>query len=421
MWTKRSTALCGAGVVLAFIGAIVPGQNHFYTVLGFTLMAFVGGSSFFLYMKPGFRAVRVMGSERVFEGDFVQVTLEIQFSRPFYGIVELYDEIAERLELEGGCNFHVRGFRPGDAVRIDYVLRCPIRGYFHLGPVKLRLWDPFFLFYREESLSTLTQIQVVPSTYPLENLPLLGKRNTHTLGSLNVHNVGQGTEFYCLRDYQHGDPFHKINWKSFSRSDDLKVNEFEREDVCDIMIILDSRRISGMGTITENALEYSARAAATLSKYFIGKRDKVGFAAYGSTVNLVHPDRGDRQLMKIFSELSSLVAKGGLSFRSAFEFLRPSLTRDTPIMLISNLLSDPDLLEVVREMTARGYWIYIVSPSTPHIEKGMKRLRNPAFSIVKMERDNFITELRGSGARVADWIPGSDFKLALAGGMGHGS
>jgi len=51
----------------------------------------------------------------------------------------------------------------------------------------------------------------------------------------------------------------------------------------------------------------------------------------------------------------------------------------------------------------------------------MRRLKPTAFNIVKMERDNFITELRGSGAKVVDWVPGTDFKLALAGGIGHGS
>jgi len=418
MWTKKSMAICGAGTVLAFIGAII--ENHFYAVMGFAFMAFTAASSFFLYMNPGFSTVRMAGSERVFEGDLVMITVDVKFCRKFYGAVELYDSISERLELENGCNFDVRYFRPGDTARLEYVLRCPVRGFFTLGPMKVRLWDPFGMFYREETLHTLGEIQVVPATYPLESLPLTGKRRTHAMGTLDVHSVGQGTEFYCLRDYQHGDPYHRINWKSFSKSDELKVNEFEKEDICDVMIVIDSRRISGMGTITENALEYSARAAATLSRYFIGKRDKVGMATYGSGVNFIHPDRGDRQLIKIFSELSSLVARGGLSFRAAFDFLKPSLIRETPIILLSNLLNDPELPEVVREMTAHGFHLYVISPSTPHIEKSINRLGNPAFAIVKMERDNFITELRGSGARVVDWLPGTEFKLALAGGIGHG-
>ena len=51
------------------------------------------------------------------------------------------------------------------------------------------------------------------------------------------------------------------------------VNERERDAVSDIIIIVDSRAIMRQD---QYPLVYSTRAAASLAKYFLSRRDSVG-------------------------------------------------------------------------------------------------------------------------------------------------
>ena len=63
-------------------------------------------------------------------------------------------------------------------------------------------------------------------------------------GAVNIRQPGEGSNFYNLREYVPGDPMRKVNWKAFARSGKMMVNDFERDAVSDIILIIDSRNVS---------------------------------------------------------------------------------------------------------------------------------------------------------------------------------
>ena len=74
-------------------------------------------------------------------------------------------------------------------------------------------------------------------------------------GAVNIRNPGEGSNFYKLREYIPGDPMKKVNWKATARQDGkMMVNEFEKDAVSDIIIIVDSRKISETGPVSRNSL-----------------------------------------------------------------------------------------------------------------------------------------------------------------------
>ena len=92
-------------------------------------------------------------------------------------------------------------------------------------------------------------------------------------GAVNIRNPGEGSNFYNLREYIPGDPMKKVIGKATARQDGkMMVNEFEKDAVSDIIIIVDSRKISETGPVSRNSLVYSTEAAASLSQYFLIKR-----------------------------------------------------------------------------------------------------------------------------------------------------
>ena len=69
---------------------------------------------------------------------------------------------------------------------------------------------------------------------------------------------------------------------------------------------------SETGPVSRNALVYSTRAAASLAKYFLGRRDSVGLITYGDEVVSVDRDTGKKQLYVILTKLAGAMARGNI-------------------------------------------------------------------------------------------------------------
>ena len=96
-----------------------------------------------------------------------------------------------------------------------------------------------------------------------------------------------------------GDPFKDINWKAYAKRGKLMVNEKCRDAVADVIVILDSRDLSRIGTVLKNPLEYGAVAAASVCSFFLKRRDSVGLAIYDESLAFLEQDVGDKQFFKI--------------------------------------------------------------------------------------------------------------------------
>ncbi|GIS27558.1 MAG: hypothetical protein CM15mP128_3170 [Methanobacteriota archaeon] len=78
---------------------------------------------------------------------------------------------------------------------------------------------------------------------------------------------------------------------------------------CPTVFPLDSRSVAETGPVSRNPW-CSTRAAASLAKYFLGRRDSVGVIVYGDEVVSVDRDTGKKQLYVILTKLAGAVAKG---------------------------------------------------------------------------------------------------------------
>ena len=103
------------------------------------------------------------------------------------------------------------------------------------------------------------------------------------------------------------------------------VNERERDAVSDIILIVDSRAVSETGPVSRNALVYSTRAAASLAKYFLGRRDSVGLITYGDEVVSVDRDTGKKQLYVILTKLAGAMARGNIPLQVVVNRIMPHI------------------------------------------------------------------------------------------------
>lgn len=415
MWTLKSAMLIDAGVILLLLGLVF--HNHQAIVLALTLLSFV--------IIVGYKTVnvrldaqRTVSTDKSFEGGIVDVRLRIKNLGRKIEFLEIMDDLPPTMEIVGGSNYLLITLNRGEEFVMKYRFKCHLRGHYSLGPVRLRSRPLFGMFYTEETIDVLSPVTVLPRIEDLSGIVIKAKYPKIFPGALTTRQVGPGTEFYSIREYVRGDELKKVNWKAYARTGRIMVNEYDRENVSDVMIVLDSRETEGVGTVLENPLAHGARAAATLANYFLQRRDSVGVAVYTDTLRIVPIDAGGGRLYRLLDEIAAAEPRGNAPLNGVVDLLLPYVSPNATVILISTLNNDLTVKEALRKVCAHHFDLIILSPSQVDFERNALALKaDDLYRTLKLERSILLSEIRSYGARVIDWTPETSLRRALTGLM----
>ena len=414
MWSKKAAAVAGGALFLTLAGLIR--LNYLFISAGMVMLTFVVLSSFLDVWMPNVKIRRETSSDNIFEDGDMNVRFIVKNKGLGIGFVEIYDELPPQARITKGSNYTLLYMRPWQEVSFEYSLKLPLRGHYHLGPVKLRVKDAFDLFYNEKIEESLHSFSVFPQIEVLEEQVIKSRAPKLLSGAMPLNVIGAGTEFYSLREFVPGDSLRSVNWKALAKKGKMMVNETVREDVMDVILLVDAREVSAVGGGRDTPLEMSCRAAATYAKQLLDERNNVALMIYGDTVERVDLDRGEHHLFKILTSLSSAKPQGNLKLEIVLKDTLPYIPSGSPIILFSSLDDDHTISEAFTNTISRGYTITTVSPSSLDFEERMKRIPAQPLLIARIERDNLISEIRSFGMQVGDWKSDEAVNTALQGG-----
>jgi uncharacterized protein (DUF58 family) len=226
---------------------------------------------------------------------------------------------------------------------------CRQRGVFQLGPVYAESGDPFGLFRQRRLIDEASTLVVYPVALPLASFgrvdgeltggALQGERVQHT--TTNVSGV---------REYLPGDTFNRIHWRTTARQQRLMVKEFELDPFADIWLVLDmdERMMAGRGV--ESVEEYAVTICASLAKYFLDENRAVGLAAQGL---LLTPDRGMRQLLKIYEVLAFVRPTRGTPLAELLVAEQRRFSRTDTVVVVTGSREE-NWVDIMRSLRIRG-------------------------------------------------------------------
>jgi uncharacterized protein (DUF58 family) len=179
---------------------------------------------------------------------------------------------------------------------------------------------------------------------------------------------GFSTEFAEHRQYMRGDSLRFLDWKVYGRTDRMYVKRFEEETNLKSHIILDvsgSMGFKSKGAVTK--LEYANILAASLAFLMIRQRDSVGMLTFSDELRSHIPPRSvQSQLTEIIKVLSSTEPSGTTITGSILHTLAERLTARGLVILISDLIVDPDeLIHGLKHFRHNGHEVlvfHIVDP-----------------------------------------------------------
>ncbi|WFB83410.1 MULTISPECIES: DUF58 domain-containing protein [Streptomyces] len=264
--TTRGRSFLAAGVAAA-VCAYVLGQSDLLRV-GLLLGVLPLVCAAVLYRTR----YRVAGSRRlspgrVPAGSEARVHLRVDnVSRLPTGLLMLQDRVP--YVLGPRPRFVLDRVEPGGRREVSYRVRSDLRGRYPLGPLQLRLTDPFGLCELTRSFSAHDTLTVIPRVEPLPPVRLSGEAKGYGEGRQRSLALA-GDDDVIPRGYRYGDDLRRVHWRSTARYGELMVRREEQPQRARCTVLLDTRVVAYEGAGPDSAFEWAVSGAASVLAHML--------------------------------------------------------------------------------------------------------------------------------------------------------
>jgi uncharacterized protein (DUF58 family) len=187
------------------------------------------------------------------------------------------------------------------ASSVAYTVRADVRGRFEVGPLVIRLTDPFGLCELSRSFPSVDHLVVIPQVYTLPMVRLAGEYagtgESHAR-SVAVH----GDDDAATREYRYGDDLRRVHWRSTARTGELMVRREEQPWESRATILLDTRAGAHRGEGPTASFEWAVSAVASIAEHLGHAAYKVRLVA-DANVDIVNTSGGDTAIMDYLAEV----------------------------------------------------------------------------------------------------------------------
>jgi uncharacterized protein (DUF58 family) len=255
--TARGRWVIGAGTALALAGWLF-GIGELFCLALAALVLVVAARIWVDARQWNLQVSRIVHPVRVAAGQEARVELAVRNSsgRPSPPVVA-------RDPFDGGrrwARFAIAPLRPGEVRTSSYRLPSAQRGVHRLGPLELRLTDPFGLASSTRPTAVETSLTVHPRYDAVTVHGTSSHRDDDRRSARLVMGKGGG-DFYALRQYIPGDDLRHVHWPTTARVDDLVIRQPENVRRGRLTVVADLRA----GVVDDETVERVLSGVASLA------------------------------------------------------------------------------------------------------------------------------------------------------------
>ena len=328
---------------------------------------------------------------RAFHGDRLVVRITASNEGRSIHWLELADLVPQTLRTDDHSARHVVAMDRGQAVSVDYPIRCSRRGRYAIGPLEARSGDLFGLTETEFEDVPPSTLIVYPRVVPLASLgiparsPVASIRHRSSL-------VDDSARLRGLRPYQRGDSRRVIHWPASAKTGDLQVKLHDPAIARGTMVCVNlllpyyprGRKSSGV--------EFGVTAAASIAHHIVTQEKlEVGVAVAGaipSGVASIHPvGSGRSHLMAILETLAQVESQLEGRFLDTVSAATTDLPWGTTVSVLTPWVTD-ELSAALLSLRTRGLLpsVFLLQP-TADAEAQCAPLTAAGVSVVTLTDD----------------------------------
>ncbi len=260
--TTRGRSFLAAGAA-ALLCALALGETDLMRVavllVALPLMAalYVGRARYKLACS------RSLDPYRVQAGGSARVLLRLQnMSRLPTGTLLLEDRLPYALGSRPRLVLEKLGAQQASSVA--YTVRAELRGRYEVGPLTLRMTDPFGLCELTRSFPSSDKLTVIPNVAALQLVRLAGEYSG--TGDSRARSVAvHGEDDAATREYRRGDDLRRVHWRSTARVGELMVRREEQPWESRATVLLDTRLGAHRGEGPTASFEWAVSASASIA------------------------------------------------------------------------------------------------------------------------------------------------------------
>ncbi len=260
--TVRGRAFVAAGLT-AVVCAIVLGQPALNRVgvllvaLPLITVAVLGRTRYRLAL------VRSVQPPQVSAGQPARVALTLtNEGRTPSGLLLLEEQVPYVLGTRP--RFVLEGIGRGWSRHASYQVRSDVRGRYEIGPMTVRVTDPFGLVELGRAFRATSSLTVTPRTTALQPIPLGGGHGGS--GDQRARAFATGSaEDVTVREYRRGDDLRRVHWRSSARTGELMVRREEQPWEARATVFVDNRIIAHQGSGPASSFETAVSVTASIA------------------------------------------------------------------------------------------------------------------------------------------------------------
>ena len=262
--TPRGRALLAAGVTAFVLAALLDQQDIMRVGLLATALPLLAAAS---VARTRFRLAsdRVVEPSRTPAGESATVTVRLEnVAHLPTGLLMVEDTVPPALGPRP--RFVVDRLAPLSVRSVTYTVHADRRGRYPLGPLSVRLTDPFGFCQLDRSFSGQRHLLVTPRVEPLPSVPLSG--DWSGTGESRARSIAAaGEDDVAVREYRHGDELRRVHWRATARSGALMVRREEQPWESRATLILDDRQVAHVGESLSGSFERAVGVAASVGMH----------------------------------------------------------------------------------------------------------------------------------------------------------
>ena len=297
--------------------------------------------------------------------------------------------------------------------RLDGTLVARRRGRHTLARPAVRRTGPLGLGRRDFRVLEDAELLVYPDLPSARRLATSIRRGRfREEGRRTRGQLGLGTEFDSIRDYQPDDDIRRVNWAATARVGRPMTNQYRIEQDRDVVCVVDSGRLMGAPLHGGTRLDVALDAVASIAAVADELGDRVGLVAFDREVrrHLRPRRRGARDVVQAIFDLEPTTGQSDY----ALAFHRISGTKRAFVLVLTDLLEESAAqpLRDAMPILSRRHHVVVASASDPELElaaaasgTALEVFRSVAVAEMVAARERAASALRHAGAVVVEAEP----------------